>query len=411
MWQLILAAAIAGSTGFIAKHLLNHDKEDQLPTQPSFDSTFATPQVVNDSNFELQSNNDGIFRFSSSSPSSLSGNHNRNSRNKSLIKGRRLKFGTENNKESNNQRSSGYEGGSRRFGVCLKKRRTAKTLPSKCGSRSSHDKTSFDRGLGAGIMYMMSAGKAEIRKLSDAMDETSKVVQELRTELYKRKSAKAAASSLDISCEHIQQVQYSSGSGDRDPKDVRVLLVPMIDDVECLSSVLTEEPDPQALEMDQLEAELASELQKLPWSDTGTSGHEEIEPTMGKSEISCHEILKLECQSNVSYQCQGVLPSELDKKLCHLLIEQQENQIEELESELHMAQSKLNDKDAELQALKDCVRRLTEFSLSTVSDDADEELEVQVEQDGIRWGNNNKNGYESEMIKSAVGMKRPIGYA
>ena len=38
----------------------------------------------------------------------------------------------------------------------------------------------------------------------------------------------------------------------------------MINDAECPSSVLTEETDPQVLEMDQLKAELAFELQKLP---------------------------------------------------------------------------------------------------------------------------------------------------
>lgn len=63
----------------------------------------------------------------------------------------------------------------------------------------------------------------------------------------------------------------------------------------------------------------------------------------------------------------GVLPSELDQKLCHLLIEQQESQIVELESELRQTHSKLHEKEAELQALKDCVRRLTEFSLGSAS--------------------------------------------
>lgn len=61
------------------------------------------------------------------------------------------------------------------------------------------------------------------------------------------------------------------------------------------------------------------------------------------------------------------MPAELDQKLCHLLIERQENQIEELESELDVAQRKLHEKEAELQALKDCVKRLTEFSISTFS--------------------------------------------
>lgn len=83
--------------------------------------------------------------------------------------------------------------------------------------------------------------------------------------------------------------------------------------------------------------------------------------------VSSKEFHELEDRSSVSYQCQGVLPSELDQKLCHLLIEQQENQIVELESELHLAQSNLREKEAELQAMKDCVRRLSEFSLLTVS--------------------------------------------
>ena len=36
---------------------------------------------------------------------------------------------------------------------------------------------------------MMSAGKTEISKLNTAMDETAKVVQELKVELSKRKSS------------------------------------------------------------------------------------------------------------------------------------------------------------------------------------------------------------------------------
>ncbi|CBI32702.3 unnamed protein product, partial [Vitis vinifera] len=83
--------------------------------------------------------------------------------------------------------------------------------------------------------------------------------------------------------------------------------------------------------------------------------------------LSAKGFHELEGQNSNSYQFHGVLPAELDQKLCHVLIEQQENQIVDLESELHLAQSKLHEKEAELQALKDCVKRLTEFSLSTVS--------------------------------------------
>lgn len=71
---------------------------------------------------------------------------------------------------------------------------------------------------------------------------------------------------------------------------------------------------------------------------------------------------------NFNYsESHGVSASELHQKLSHLLIKQQENQIVELESELHQAQSNLREKEAELHALKNCVKHFTELSLSTVS--------------------------------------------
>lgn len=256
-------------------------------------------------------------------------------------------------------------------------------------------------------MYMMSAGKAEISKLSTAMDETSKIIHELRTELYKRKSTQLATSSENISTEQMQLVVNRISMVDRDPNDMKLCRLTMADDVECPSSVLTEEPEPAVLEMDQLEAEFESELQKLPWSSTETSGHEVTRLNLGKAEVSSEGFCELEGADDVSYQSHGVLPSELDNKLSHLLIEQQENQIMGLESELHLAQSQLHEKEAELQALKDCVRRLTEFSLSTISDD---EVEVQPELEcNTEWDKNSQVGSESR--KSVVGMKRPIDSA
>lgn len=68
-----------------------------------------------------------------------------------------------------------------------------------------------------------------------------------------------------------------------------------------------------------------------------------------------------------SCQFAGVLPSELNQKLSQLLIKQQEGQITELETQLNSTQSELLEKESELQTLKDCVRRLTEFSLSNGS--------------------------------------------
>lgn len=95
---------------------------------------------------------------------------------------------------------------------------------------------------------MMSAGKAEIGRLNTAMEETAKVVKELKVELDRRKSS------------HCLQNSISAKANSRD----HVMDFQERDDGEHASSVLTEERDRELIEMDQLEAELELELQKLP---------------------------------------------------------------------------------------------------------------------------------------------------
>ena len=120
-------------------------------------------------------------------------------------------------------------------------------------------------------MYMISAGKAEINKLNSAMNETTKVIQELKTELCTRKPScnvqasnsanEVATSSKKFSGKNTQLLLDNY----RDHNEIKVCSLPVIDDGEYASSVLTEEPElePEVVDMDQLEAELESELQKL----------------------------------------------------------------------------------------------------------------------------------------------------
>lgn len=157
----------------------------------------------------------------------------------------------------------------------------------------SLDSSLFNWGLGVGMMYMISASKAEISKLNTTMDETAKVVQELKSELHRRKSscsvlvhtsANEETENLEkITSNKTQQVLFKSRSGNRDLSDQKVLGLPLIDDSECTSSVLTEERDAEVLEMDKLEAELESELQKLPWYSTESSYHEDMK-------LNLHEV-------------------------------------------------------------------------------------------------------------------------
>lgn len=118
---------------------------------------------------------------------------------------------------------------------------------------------------------MMSAGKAEINKLNVTVDETAKVVQELKSELYKRKYSRhvqdgKARENSDISGCNKTQLEIDRSSAEfRRSSEVRHHTLSMFDDGECESSVLTEEPDLEMHELDQLEAELATELKKIPW--------------------------------------------------------------------------------------------------------------------------------------------------
>ncbi|KAI3447612.1 hypothetical protein Pfo_004277 [Paulownia fortunei] len=275
------------------------------------------------------------------------------------------------------------------------------------------------------MMYVMSAGKAEISRLNCAMDETAKIVQELKAEISRRKSSCnvhsfVAGNEAETNKKNIEGCYGGplfTKPGAKSKYKVKTFGPSLIEEGECASSVLMEEQRPEVLEMDHLEAELESELQKLPWCATESSGSEGRPDVF---EASFAGILTKghrpdDGQKSNLYQYDGVLPAELDQKLSHLLIEQQEGQIVELEAELQQAHSKLHEKEAELEALKNCVKRLSEFSLASASGmknfplfASNADIEDNEEDVKTRNGIEEKLGFEP--TKSMVGMKRTVGY-
>ncbi|XP_035840714.1 protein POLAR LOCALIZATION DURING ASYMMETRIC DIVISION AND REDISTRIBUTION isoform X2 [Helianthus annuus] len=348
MWQLLLAAAVAAS-GYVARNILykDHNKPTNLFSH--------NHDLLTDSPKNASEEMSPVFRFCSAS------NGSKNVRKKvgrsGGIKGYRL----------NNERRvvNVDDDGKKKFGVCLKKRRVGRNGFAKCQSFDVKDKSSFGYGVGVGIMYMMSAGKAEIERLNAAVDETAKVVQELKAEISKRKS------SYDSKVENTANIKQSvSEKSSEANNNIEVYGLSINDEGENASSVITEEPHRDVVEMEQLEAELESELLKLQVSTTSSS-----------------------------FQGNGVMPYELDQKLCHLLIEQQESQIVDLESELQHTNSKLVEKESELQALKDCVKRLSDLSVTCPSDE---------ETEGALDEARNKMIYGNG--RSMAGIKRAIDF-
>lgn len=388
----------------------NHDK----PFDPQGFNTYFQHK---DSSFvcnlgcNIQEKSEGlsdgsIFRFSSASGSEMGF---RNLRKKNVEGSRKSKGNAMEWKGNSGEKElfrldQRKRGNGKRFYVCLKKRKTNKVPSGKCDSCTSKGNSLFGYGLGIGMMCMISAGKSEINRLNTTMDETAKAVEELKAEISRRKVAhnlRASKNKGDMDGKNDREcgIRAIAESTNGNRNIYRVLDLQVAEEGECASSVVTEEPQPEVMEMDQLEAELESELLKLPWCATEDTdldgGRDPCRDGFLEKEINLANKHNVE-----TYQFSGVLPSELDRNLCHLLIEQQEGQIVELESELRQTHSKLQEKEAELQALKDCVRRLTEFSL-------DEETDGKMEDEIIDGGVQEKKiGPESG--KSIVGMKRSM---
>ncbi|KAL0719754.1 hypothetical protein Bca4012_069078 [Brassica carinata] len=377
MWQVILGAAIAGSTGLVARRFFNpfsppedHGEEHEPVVAPPVGIGFlGSPCEKTNS----------VFRFCSSgsagSGSGSSPGFRKSSGVSCKVKVRGLMKPKKTKKKNN---GGGSEIENRSGNASLKKARTLGAA-----SASERDHSTFSSALGVCMMYMMSAEKNEISKLHTATEETVKVIQELKDELSRIKSLQG-----------FQDVKSSGKSCQGDPKNSEIasreesLGTKSGNGGEYASSVLTDEPEQEAVEMEQLEMELESELQKLNLAETSELMEE------------CKDLVNV----SESYQCGGISASELDKKLSRLLIEQQEGQINELEAELQTTQSKLQEKEAELQALKVCVRRLTEFPLLDRSDDEHEQYMNQ--ETSVSWNQHNQT--DKEERKPIVGMKRPM---
>ncbi|KAK4749338.1 hypothetical protein SAY87_026787 [Trapa incisa] len=419
MWQVLLAAAVAGSTGLIAKHLFSpptepskHLDSDRAPHQEAEEPSTPLATITDPNASECDGNfskSEEIFRFSSSGSASARSKCSK----KKLGSGSRNRAGKEAcaDESDGNDRSLRGKSGKKVF-ISLKKRKTGKNVTPRCGSHSSKESSLFNYGLGVGVMYMMSAGKAEISKLNTAMDETAKVIKELKTELHRRKTSKIlqdSSSSIETHVSSGRPVGNQSGQANKlklntEPNDIKMSLLPAIDDGEYASSVLTDEPERELMGKIQLEAELESELEKLHWSIGETSS--ETHPYLG--EAAAPYSLDHEAGHEIpGFHQYGVLPSELNQKLSQLLIKQQESQITELEAELNSTQSKLLEKESELQAFKDCVRQLSAFSLSNGSGNDDETGAHDVEEWTANW---DYGGSDAESKRRTVGMKRPMDH-
>ena len=127
MWPALLAAAVAASTGLLAKKHLFKPAPEITVSDPRNDavSSAKPPQLPWESDCEDQVK-EGIFRFASDGSAGGSGK-----KKKTRLRLRKKKD-AERSEGAAEQKKSG-----RRVGVCLKKRKTGKNGGAKCGSSSN----------------------------------------------------------------------------------------------------------------------------------------------------------------------------------------------------------------------------------------------------------------------------------
>ncbi|GER28689.1 WRKY family transcription factor [Striga asiatica] len=409
MWQVLVAAAAAAGSGLLAKKLiLNPSSGSDQNVEENVQNDDALEE--NQSLGKTESFRDGgrVFRFSS--PDWGTKELKRASRNgfRGVKKNRGLKRGKKKwaaDGSGENEAAASGGGGNgvgKKVSVCLKKRRIGRHVGGKCESCASKDNT-FGWGVSVGIMYMMSAGNAEISRMNCTIDETAKTVHELKAEISRRKSSLDKNKTfLAINCD---SPSFTKFDGKR-KVDLITLGPALVEENECGGvSSFKEDEQPEVMEMDRLEAEFESELQKLCSTGASASGSEE-KMAMFEDEALTRQYQIKNFEHLNSFEGNGVLPTELDEKLRNLLLEQQENHIVELEAELQDVHSKLNEKEAELKALKDCVKRLTQFSLTNASDEETENHEegLKARTDGV------DRTVEFESTELTVGMKRNLGF-
>jgi len=126
----------------------------------------------------------------------------------------------------------------------------------------------------------MMVGKAEVSELTKTMNAMAKIVEELKSEIIIKKSPHSRqVLDFGLECSNMsdkdEEIKLKKTKSELRDTDSEFWCLPLMDNGECESSALTEDLDSLVPDMDQLEAELEFELQKLPGDSADTNFHEE----------------------------------------------------------------------------------------------------------------------------------------
>ncbi|KAJ8634798.1 hypothetical protein MRB53_009065 [Persea americana] len=229
------------------------------------------------------------------------------------------------------------------------------------------DEASFNLGIGVGLAFLIANSKNEFHKLKELQKQMEMLLGDIKNEMQRKdricpdSKNNLASNSNGSKCTEDHLDVQSHGSSD--------CLVMEVSTMECgqfSKSDLTE-GSAKGVGMDQLEAELEAELErlqlKLDAENTSELRRKQCVKIVVKNidmERSISPCFELECnpQESHSREYSGISPNELERRLHELLESRQREQIAELESALEYAERKLHEKEMEICWWKDNVQFL-----------------------------------------------------
>ncbi|KAJ0965899.1 hypothetical protein J5N97_027037 [Dioscorea zingiberensis] len=229
----------------------------------------------------------------------------------------------------------------------------------------SKDVVSPNLGMGVGLIFLLVRTATEFNKMIELRKEMEVLLRDIKDEIRKKDamSTRADSTSITFSVSDNSRNKNQSENDRASIHAIRTHCPTESDDSQSKCEIISENKN--CLKMDQMEAELEVEFQRLHLSleandslvlpphlgmelpDGGSSPTESLSESFGGDD---------EDDNEGSSEHFGVKPRELERKLHELLEAQQQERIAELESALELAEQRLHEKENEICWWRDTAR-------------------------------------------------------
>ncbi|XP_062098699.1 protein POLAR-like 1 [Humulus lupulus] len=227
---------------------------------------------------------------------------------------------------------------------------------------------SFNLGIACGLLYLIGESKNEMTKMVEVRKQMEMLLHDIRDELQKNNSNGKLTDNFAYSANNFRESSNFNTqlSPHANFTGTTSYVVPESETIlKCDDSTKHIMHEQRLGEMDELEAELAAEFERLQLSlDTEQAQHQCSKHVMDTASSvsqspSYGEVIDPQglCTEELE---SGVRPIELERKLYELLEMRQEERIKELEEALECANHKLNEKELEVSWWKDTARLISQ---------------------------------------------------